>query len=75
MVHVFLTLTVCPWVGNVSCQPAPVLGVNWFHEVGPWRGAGVRGGGGRCRGVPTCFYLPDIQHLALELKQVSYRDI
>lgn len=50
MVHVFLTLTVCPWVGNVSCQPAPVLGVNWFHEVGPWRGAGVRGGGGRCRG-------------------------
>lgn len=58
MVHVFLTLTVCPWVGNVSCQSAPVLGVNWFHEVGPWRGCrGAGRGGGVGEGPRTCLHL------------------
>ena len=40
MVHVFLRLTVCPWVGDVSCQSASLLGVTGFMR---WVPGGARG--------------------------------
>ena len=49
MVHVFLTLTVCQLVGDVSCQSNPVLGVTGFMRWVPGR-AGEGGASGKGRG-------------------------